>query len=81
MDHVWSLLFLLRPWIGYDYTIIQVVWLVELPEQRRLCPIFVKKWIPINGTHSVVLGHPKSTGILWVDWLSTGPPGFGASHI
>ena len=42
MDHVWSILLLLRPWIGYDYTVIQVVCWVELPEQKRLCPIFVK---------------------------------------
>ena len=26
--------------MGYDYTIIQVVCLVELPEQRSLCLIF-----------------------------------------
>ena len=50
MDPVWSLLLMLRPWMGYDYTVIQVVCWVELPEQRRLCPIFVKIWIPINGT-------------------------------
>ena len=25
MDPVWSLLILLRPWMGYDYTIIHVV--------------------------------------------------------
>ena len=50
MDPVWSLLLLLRPWIGYDYTVIQVVCWVKLPEQRRLCLIFVEIWIPINGT-------------------------------
>ena len=50
MDHVESKLLLLRPLMGYDYTVIQVVCWVELPEQRRLCPIFVKIWIPINGT-------------------------------
>ena len=26
------------------------------------------------GHNSVVSGHQKSTGILWVDGLSTGPP-------
>ena len=36
--------------MDYDYTVIQVVCWVELPEQRRLCLIFVKIWIPINGT-------------------------------
>ena len=50
MDLVWSILLMLRPWMGHGYTIIQVVYWVELPEQRRLCPIFVKIWIPINGT-------------------------------
>ena len=32
------------------------------------------------GHNSVVSGHMKSTGIPWVDWLSTGPPGFGVSQ-
>ena len=50
MNHVWSLLLLLRPWMGHGYIVIQVVYWVELPEQMRLCPIFVKIWIPINGT-------------------------------
>ena len=40
MDPMWSLLLLLRPWMGYGYTVIHVVCWVELPEQRRLCPIF-----------------------------------------
>ena len=40
MDPVGSILLLLRPWMGYDYTVIQVVCCVELPEQRRLRPIF-----------------------------------------
>ena len=30
--------------------------------------------------NNVVFGYPKSTGILRVDGLSTGPLGFGASH-
>ena len=50
MDPVLSLLLMLRPWMGYGYTIIHVVCWVELLEQRRLCSIFVKIWIPINGT-------------------------------
>ena len=49
MDLVWSLLFLLRPGMGYGYTVIQVVCWVELPEQRRLYPIFVKSWVPERG--------------------------------
>ena len=40
MDSVGSILLLLRPWIGYDYTVIQAVCWVELLEQRRLCHIF-----------------------------------------
>ena len=50
MDPVGLILLLLRPWMSYDYTVIQVVCWVELPEQRRLYPIFVKIWIPINET-------------------------------
>ena len=50
MDPVWSILLMLRPWMGYDYTVIHVVSRIELLEQRRLCLIFVKIWIPINGT-------------------------------
>ena len=76
MNLVWLLLLLLRPWMGYDYTIIQVVCWVRAPERRRLCPIVVKIWIPIKH-NSVVSGHPKSTRILQVECLSTGPPGFG----
>ena len=40
MDLVWSLLLLLRPWMGHGHIVMHVVYLVELPEQRRLCPIF-----------------------------------------
>ena len=29
----------------------------------------------------MVSGHPKSIGILRVDWLSTGPSSFGASQL
>ena len=50
MNPVWSLLLLLRPWMGHGYIVIQVVYWVELLEQRRLSPIFVKIWILINGT-------------------------------
>ena len=50
MDPVWSFLLMLRPWMSYGCTVIHVVYWVELPEQRRLCPIFVKIWISINGT-------------------------------
>ena len=40
MDPVGSILLLLRPWIGYNYTVIQVVCWVELLEQKRLYLIF-----------------------------------------
>ena len=59
MDLVGSILLLLRHWMGYDYTIIQVVCWVELPEQRRLYPIFVKIWISINGTQHCGIGSPE----------------------
>ena len=67
MDPMWSILLMLRPWMGYDYIFIHVVCWVELPEEKRLCPIFVKIWIRINGTQHVVMGHLKSIGILLVD--------------
>ena len=59
MDTMWSLLLMLRPWMGYDYTVIQVICWVELPEQRILCLICVKIWIPINGTQQCGIGSPK----------------------
>ena len=59
MDPVGSILLMLRLWMGYDYTVIHVVCWVELPEQRRLCQIFVKIWIPINGTQQCGIGSPK----------------------
>ena len=66
MSHVWSILLMLRPFMGYDYTVIQVVCWVELPEQMRLCPIFVKIWILINRTQQCGIGsleiHRNSVG-------------------
>ena len=59
MDPVWSLLLLLRPWMGYGYTVIQVVCWVELPEQRRLCPIFCENRVPINGTQQCGIMSPE----------------------
>ena len=44
------------------------IW-VELPVQRRLCPIFVKN-----------VGSPDITSIPRVDGVVNGPPGFRASH-
>ena len=59
MDHVWSLLLLLRPWMGHGCIVIHVVYWVELPEQRRFCSIFVKIWIPINGTQQCGIDLPE----------------------
>ena len=58
------------------HVIIQVVFWVELPIQRRLFPIFVKSWVPEKRGHDgVVSGYSTSTSIPRVDRLSTGPPG------
>ena len=61
MDPVGSILLLLRPWMGYDYIVIQVVCWVELLEQRRLYPNFVKIWIPINGCENMDLDKWDTT--------------------
>ena len=66
MDPMGSILLLLRPWMSYEYTVIQVVCWVELLEQRRLCLIFVNIWIPINGTHQCGIGSPE------IQWNSAG---------
>ena len=59
MDPVWSLLLLLRPWMGHGYIVRQVVYWVKLPKQRRLCLIFVKIWIPINRTQQCGIELPE----------------------
>ena len=59
MDHVLSILLLLIPSMSYDYTVIHVICWVELPEQRRLFPIFMKIWIPKNGTQQCGIGSPE----------------------
>ena len=55
------------------------------PRTNETLADFVKIWIPINGTQHLGIRlpeiHRNSTGIPQVDELSTGPPGFGASHI
>ena len=78
MDLVGSILLLLRPWMGYNYTVIQVVCWVELFVQRRFCLIFFENMDPGKwDKNSVVSDHPKSTGIPPVNELSTGPPDLG----
>ena len=59
MDPVCSILLLLRPWMSYDYIVIQVICWVELHGQKRVCPIFVKIWISINGTQQCGIGLPE----------------------
>ena len=57
--------------------IIQVVCWVELPEQKRLSPICVKIWIPINETQQCGIESPEIHKNSGVDGLSTGPPDLG----
>ena len=77
MDPIWSILLMLRPWMSYNYTVIQVICWVELLEQRRLCLIFCgnmnpDKWDTIVW-YRVTRNHRNST----VDELSTGPQDLG----
>ena len=39
-------------------SVVQVVFWVELPVQRRLCPIFVKLWVPVKGAQQCGIGLP-----------------------
>ena len=57
------------------HVIAHVVFLVELPVQRRLYLIFVKSWVlkKKRGLNGVVFGYPTSMNLLWVDGLSTDP--------
>ena len=41
MDTVWSLLLLLRPWMGHGYTVIQVVKLGRAPQTKKTLPDFL----------------------------------------
>ena len=66
MDPMGSILLLLRPWMGYDYIVIQVVCWVELFKQRKLCSTFLQIWIPINGTQQCGIGSPE------IHWNSAG---------
>ena len=45
--------------MGHRYTVLQVVYWVEIPKQRRLCSIFVKIWILINGTQQCGIELPE----------------------
>ena len=45
---------------------VQVVFWVDLLVKRRLCPIFVKLWVPVKGTQQCGIGlsdiHKFSAG-------------------
>ena len=46
MDPVWSLLLLLRSLMGHGYTVIQVVYWVELPQTKETLPDFCENIDP-----------------------------------
>ena len=52
VDPMWSL-YNIGPCF---HVIVQVVFWVELPIQIRLCPIFVKSWVPKKGTRCCGVG-------------------------
>ena len=59
VDPVWSL-YNIGPCC---HVVVQVVFWVELPVQRRLCPILVKSWVPEKGDTMVwcrVTRHPRA---------------------
>ena len=57
MDPVWSLLLLLRPWMGYSYTCCM---LGRAPQTKETLPdFFLKIWIPINGIQQCGIGSPE----------------------
>ena len=62
VDSMWSL-YNIGPCC---HVIVQVVFWVELPVQRRLCPIFGKSWVPEKGTRWCGVGlldmHEYSAG-------------------
>ena len=63
------------------HVIAKVVFWVDLPVQRRLCPIFVKSWVPKKGHDGVVSGYPTCTSLSWVDGLSRDPRDLGYQSI
>ena len=74
MNPVWSLLLLLRPWMGRGYIVIQVVYWVKLPKQRRLYPIFCEimgpdKWDTIEW-YQVTWNPHEFRGLTGCQWDS-----------
>ena len=53
VDPVWSLLLLLRPWMGYGYTCYM---LGRALRTNETIDFFVKIWILINGTQQCGIG-------------------------
>ena len=53
--------------------VLQVVFWVELPVQRRLCPIFVKLWVRVKGTQQCDIGLPDIHKFFAVNGWSTDP--------
>ena len=56
--------------------VLQVVFLVELLEQRRLCPIFVELWVPIKGTQQCGIGVTRHPQVFCRLTVSQRTPGF-----
>ena len=57
MDPMWSLLLMLRPWMGYGY---KGCMLGRAPKTMETLPdFFVKIWFPINGTQQCGIGSPE----------------------
>ena len=59
----------------------QVVFRVELPVQRRLCPIFVKSLVLEKGTQWSGVGLPDIHEYFVGCWVVNGPPRNGASQL
>ena len=58
MDSMWSLLLLLRSWMGHGCIAIQVVYWVELLEQKRL-PDFFENMDPDKWAQQYGIGLPE----------------------
>ena len=71
VDPVWSL-YNIGPCC---HVMVQVVFWVELPIQKRSARFSLNHRSQKREHDGVVSGYSTSTGIPWVDELSTGPPG------
>ena len=57
MDPMWSLLLLLRPWMGYDYSVIQG----RAPRTKETLPDFCENMVPDKWDTSPEI-HKNSAG-------------------